>query len=1816
MRFLPAVFVTVVLLVACGGGGGGGGGGGSSNTGGFGGITPHTPLPPPNDPSDVDVTIGVEYPANPGLQMVKANAAYQRGYWGQGATVALLDTGVRRTHNDLAANIVGGLGLLLGDSGEVTNTNAPDTEGDGTFVAGIIGGVRDGSRFHGVAPSVKIMPLKPHLGNDNGKAQESFKRLFRYAAENNVNILHNSFNLQSNFYLRGVYAVEEEMRDFGFVGGRFPVTLGAPFGGTAPDLEVFLSSPFGAESRAYVSSLVAPLASRDIAVVTPNDSGWHSGKSQAIFVGGLKQFSRSFQTGVTSTVDAFFNILSPTPEEVIRNFQITAVVSVHFDGNGTTTINLARPMALLNPLTFTVDGRETVVRAEPNSPAGLALAPIYHPELRGKWVIVGAVDNTMGISRDSGGCGYKSKYWCLVAPSGKGVSISLRTVNVGTPNVSVATTFFHTTLTSAGVGGDTDITVGELNDKDSAVAAAHVSGALALLKSRFPNMPMSVLVHILLSTATDLGERGIDDVYGHGLLNIARAITLQGNASFVLPPLPTIPRGQIPIPAPSDGANYRDDEFNRNWGLGAINADAAYQRGYWGQGVTVAVVDTGVRQSHFDLSANVVPGLCDSGGGFLDFSCFNSGREWGDTNGHGTHVAGIIGGVRDGERFHGVAPSVKIMPLRLSADDDLSLEGSISDAFSFAIRRNVRILNNSWGRGALTVRGQHRSPRHSRDGSRGNSYDFIMPWTEAALALPLSAAVSIRMLISSAANAIGDDDVAMVFAAGNEKWNGSVGSTWVCENYINSSGNCVGGVYSRLIFFSRDYNFVNSPSHIMNNFVIQNVLGLTIIGGETTRLPVPITTSQPFMVTVDGRRTVLTWESSSPDAYALAPIWHPQVLGRWMAVVAVETNNNTLRISHPSNGCGNKAKYWCLAAPGKTVYSADKDSDTDEIRRDGTSMAAPHVSGALALLKSRFPDAPMSVLVAVLFNTATDLGAEGVDNVYGHGLVNISAAIIVQNSAAFVLPRAPENLNPSDGRNYRDAEFNRNYGLGAINADAAYQRNYWGDGVTVAVVDSGVRGSHANLSANVLHNLARRFDRFGNARTDGALTDPFTVISGRDIGSHGTGVAGVIAGVRNGSSAYGHGVAPLAKILPLRFSDTRTTVGNRIWGAYTVFPLIGDENAAFRYALNNNVQIINNSWGSGWTYFGHYGGDRQTILAFEGPILPPLWQVPGMMDNWRNVIQEKANIFHGEDVAVVWAAGNDGWNSETTTPYIDTYEAPGYTRFYLTPRERGSYTPAQLVNNFVAVEEFGGNRISITLSRNSHINVNGRVVTISAFEPDGVGDYALAPMLFPSLRGKWLAVVATDINNRIARFSNGCGSIAKHWCLAAPGVSITTAYAQGDTWRERTHGTSFSAPHVSGALALLKSRLQNMPMSVLIAILLSTATDLGDAGVDDVYGHGLVNVSAAITAQNGAQVVTRNSGVLLRDAKTQLPPSFAAFAQRAGEVRAAVRYLDGFYYDAPLKNLLQTNKAKNTPLNFAADVFDIDNGGGDNPKQKQNGAFAFAEDGELREVGLRAGMFQVRHHWHAKPPLLPGGVGGVSTRPFYASDKGNSGEMRLNFGAHLAMFAARGKEDTSRYRQFGLSWRRDFSQTGMALSFSRINEDDTLLGGKFGGAMPLTDGGRTTQTDIAAYYKLGASEIWRAYANYRRADINASIGGIVHELSGARAEGWQLGISAQDWFSHGDAFRIGIGRDIALTGGKAILRYAKSANPQTDANTQITHNRGYRTEEKHINLSEDSPLSFSLGYGFKPNEDSRLSFGANIRRDAPSAFSIDWRWKI
>lgn len=110
--------------------------------------------------------------------------------------------------------------------------------------------------------------------------------------------------------------------------------------------------------------------------------------------------------------------------------------------------------------------------------------------------------------------------------------------------------------------------------------------------------------------------------------------------------------------------------------------------------------------------------------------------------------------------------------------------------------------------------------------------------------------------------------------------------------------------------------------------------------------------------------------------------------------------------------------------------------------------------------------------------------------------------------------------------------------------------------------------------------------------------------------------------------------------------------------------------------------------------------------------------------------------------------------------------------------------------------------------------------------------------------GQMLAVGATNnAGDALASFSNQCGS-AMNFCLVAPGEAIWTSYPGNNL--ALVDGTSFAAPQVAGSAALLTQLWPTLTPGEVVDILLTTATDLGAAGVDAVYGHGLLNLNAAI----------------------------------------------------------------------------------------------------------------------------------------------------------------------------------------------------------------------------------------------------------------------------------------------------------------------------------------------------------------------------------
>ncbi|MFT7611854.1 MAG: hypothetical protein ACI9J3_000801 [Parvicellaceae bacterium] len=106
-------------------------------------------------------------------------------------------------------------------------------------------------------------------------------------------------------------------------------------------------------------------------------------------------------------------------------------------------------------------------------------------------------------------------------------------------------------------------------------------------------------------------------------------------------------------------------------------------------------------------------------------------------------------------------------------------------------------------------------------------------------------------------------------------------------------------------------------------------------------------------------------------------------------------------------GSGSLSIHPEVVAPGQNVRSAWGPNGYNSI--SGTSMAAPHVSGACLLLKEAFPAATGEDILRALYLSATDLGIAGEDNTYGMGLIDCLAAF---NELALTF--TPTNPNAID----------------------------------------------------------------------------------------------------------------------------------------------------------------------------------------------------------------------------------------------------------------------------------------------------------------------------------------------------------------------------------------------------------------------------------------------------------------------------------------------------------------------------------------------------------------------------------------------------------------------------------------------------------------------------------------------------------------------------------------------------------------------------------------------------------------------------------
>ncbi|AFZ03959.1 S8 family peptidase [Calothrix sp. PCC 6303] len=185
-------------------------------------------------------------------------------------------------------------------------------------------------------------------------------------------------------------------------------------------------------------------------------------------------------------------------------------------------------------------------------------------------------------------------------------------------------------------------------------------------------------------------SRNFNNNYGYGLIDAAAAVAKAiGYSRF------------------ADVPN-QSDEYD--WGLDAISVPEVWNQGYSGENIVVAVVDSGVDFRHADLNDNIWfnsgeifdDGIDNDGNGYIDDIIgwdfvSNDYNPIGESNDHGTHVAGIIAAEADGYGINGVAYNAKIMPVRVLDEGGHGNDINIANGIYYAANNGANVINLSLG---------------------------------------------------------------------------------------------------------------------------------------------------------------------------------------------------------------------------------------------------------------------------------------------------------------------------------------------------------------------------------------------------------------------------------------------------------------------------------------------------------------------------------------------------------------------------------------------------------------------------------------------------------------------------------------------------------------------------------------------------------------------------------------------------------------------------------------------------------------------------------------------------------------------------------------------------------------------------------------------------------------------------------------------------------------------------------------------------------------------------------------------------------------
>jgi subtilisin family serine protease len=399
------------------------------------------------------------------------------------------------------------------------------------------------------------------------------------------------------------------------------------------------------------------------------------------------------------------------------------------------------------------------------------------------------------------------------------------------------------------------------------------------------------------------------------------------------------------------------------WGVPETQADLVTYNAIGD--LTVCIIDSGYSLGHEDLPVDHVTGSNDPTG---------AGVWYADGSGHGTHVAGTIAALNNSKGVLGVVPggNIQLHIVRVFGDSgNWAYSSSLIAALDECKSAGANVVNMSLG-GPLKSRSEQRAFTQAfndgvlpiaaagNDGNTRNSYpasydsvisvaavdsalniaDFSQQNGQVELAAP---GVAVRSTVPPGTGmdeglSVGGTAFEATGMEGSVNGSGT-GNLFVCKavDGLGSPGDCAGASAKVCLIERGSITFAEKVAECQNQ------------GGVAAII------------------------------YNNAPALFSGTLG-------------DANLSIQAVGVSGEAGTVLLGLAGNTATVTTR-SGGHYAFYDGTSMATPHVTGVAALVWSQDASCSNQDIRAVLGTTATDLGAPGRDNVFGHGLVQAAAAV-------------------------------------------------------------------------------------------------------------------------------------------------------------------------------------------------------------------------------------------------------------------------------------------------------------------------------------------------------------------------------------------------------------------------------------------------------------------------------------------------------------------------------------------------------------------------------------------------------------------------------------------------------------------------------------------------------------------------------------------------------------------------------------------------------------------------------------------------------